>query len=67
MDCKKEENLENCKCTYPGCPRKGICCECIKHHLANREIPGCCFDKEGEASFDRSFEKFVELVNEGKV
>jgi hypothetical protein len=67
MDCKQEENLVNCKCTYPGCPRKGICCECIRHHLANRELPGCCFDKEGEASYDRSFEHFAKLVSEKKV
>ena len=67
MECKQEKNKKDCKCTYPGCPRKGICCECIQYHLASRELPGCCFDKESEKSYDRSFEKFVELVNEGKI
>lgn len=66
MECKKEQNKQNCKCTYP-CSRKGICCECIKHHLENRELPGCCFDEQGEATYNRSFEHFAELVQEGRV
>jgi len=67
MECQKESNLKRCPCTYPGCPTKGICCECIKHHLKNRELPGCCFPTDVEKTFDRSFEKFAELVNEKKV
>ena len=53
----KEKNLERCNCTYP-CDRKGICCECIKHHIAKKELPACCFSKEAEATYDRSFENF---------
>jgi len=34
---------QTCPCTYPGCPRKGICCECIKYHLENDELSACCF------------------------
>ena len=30
MKCKKEQNLKNCNCTYPGCSHKGICCDCHK-------------------------------------
>ena len=41
MECKQKENLKNCPCTYPECPRKGICCKCIKHHRDNRELPAC--------------------------
>jgi hypothetical protein len=67
MQCKKEQNLENCTCTYPGCSRKGKCCDCIKYHLVNRELPGCCFNEEGEASYDRSFEHFAKLINEKKI
>ena len=66
MECKKEENTKNCNCTYP-CSRKGICCECLKKHLSNRELPACCFPKEAEKSYDRSFDHFVKLVNEQKV
>jgi hypothetical protein len=66
MECKKESNKEDCNCTYQGCPRKGICCDCIKYHLAMKQLPACCFPDDVEKTYDRSFEKFAELVNEGK-
>ncbi|MFH1990635.1 MAG: DUF6485 family protein [Patescibacteria group bacterium] len=59
MECQKENNLKTCPCTYPGCPRKGICCECIRHHRDNGELPGCCFSKEAEKTYDRSIENFI--------
>lgn len=59
MECRQKTNLKNCSCTYPDCERKGFCCKCIKHHLANDELPGCCFSKEAEKTFDRSFAKFI--------
>ena len=59
MECKKNENITNCKCTYDGCPRKGFCCECIKYHLSKNQLPGCAFSKEAEKTYDRSFEKFI--------
>jgi len=58
MDCRKEENLKECPCTYPNCPRKGVCCKCIQYHLQRNELPACCFSKEAEATYDRSFENF---------
>ena len=60
MQCKKDENLENCPCTYPDCPRKGICCECIKHHRENDELPACYFSKESEISYNRSIDRFIQ-------
>ena len=60
MECQKEKNLEICPCTYPGCSRKGICCEFIKYHLANDELPACCFSKKAEKTYDRSIKKFIE-------
>jgi len=60
VECKKEENSKDCPCTYAGCPRKGMCCECLKYHLANKELPACCFSKEAEMTYDRSFKKFIE-------
>ncbi|HUS51250.1 MAG TPA: DUF6485 family protein [Candidatus Paceibacterota bacterium] len=60
MECQKEKNLKTCPCTYPGCPRKGICCECIKYHLENDELSACCFSKEAEKTYDRSIKKFIE-------
>jgi len=60
MECKKEENIKDCPCTYPGCERKGICCECIKYHWGRGELPACFFSKEVEKTYDRSIKKFIE-------
>lgn len=54
-------NMKDCTCTYPSCPRKGMCCECIRYHLKQKELPACCFPKNIEKTFDRSFEKFIEI------
>ncbi|NCO23350.1 hypothetical protein COW09_01630 [bacterium (Candidatus Moisslbacteria) CG12_big_fil_rev_8_21_14_0_65_36_11] len=59
MECKKEQNLKRCPCSYPNCPRKGICCECLNTHLVKGELPACCFSKEAEKSYDRSIENFI--------
>ncbi len=59
MECKKEKNLKNCSCTYPGCPRKGICCECVKYHRQKNQIPGCFFNEKSEKTYDRSVENFI--------
>lgn len=67
MECKKEENLKDCNCSYPGCPRKGVCCDCIAYHLKNRQLPACVFPDDVEKTYDRSFEKFSELVQSNKV
>ncbi len=67
MECKKEKNLEKCNCSYPGCPRKGICCDCISYHLKQRQLPACAFPDDIEKTYNRSFEKFSELVNDGKI
>lgn len=63
MECKKSENKKNCNCTYP-CEKKGVCCECLKSHLQNRELPACCFPENIEKTYNRSFEKFAELVSQ---
>ena len=60
MECRQKDNLKNCPCTYPNCPRKGICCERLRHHLANNELPACCFSEEAEKTYDRSFAKFIQ-------
>lgn len=67
MECKKEQNKEKCNCTYEPCSRKGVCCDCIAFHISNRELPACCFSDDAEKSYDRSFEKFAELVSDGKL
>jgi hypothetical protein len=60
MECRKEINLKDCPCTYPDCENKGICCECVKYHRENGELPGCYFPPEVEKTYDRSIKKFVE-------
>ncbi len=67
MECKKENHLKKCNCTYEPCPRKGVCCDCITYHLSKRQIPGCFFPKEAEKTYDRSFEHFSRLVAAGKI
>lgn len=67
MDCKKEKNLVNCTCSYDPCSRKGICCECIEYHVKKRQLPGCCFPKDAERTYNRSFEHFAKLVAEKRV
>ena len=59
MECKKEQNLAHCACTYSGCSKMGVCCDCISSHLASKELPGCCFPPEAEKTYDRSFEAFA--------
>ncbi|MFW6421804.1 MAG: DUF6485 family protein [Candidatus Bipolaricaulota bacterium] len=62
FDCEQyEDNLDHCNCTYPGCPRKGNCCQCLQYHLGRDELPACVFPDEIEKSYDRSFEKFIEV------
>jgi len=59
-DCERfEQNMEMCNCSYPGCPRKGNCCECLHYHLAMDELPACCFPDDVERTYDRSFERFA--------
>ena len=63
MECQKQENSTNCSCTYLDCPRKGICCECIRYHLARKELPACFFSTKVEKTYDRSFERFIKEQN----
>ncbi|MGC9365016.1 MAG: DUF6485 family protein [Fidelibacterota bacterium] len=67
MECNQPRNLKNCNCSYSPCSRKGICCECIQYHLRMRELPACCFPDNVERTYDRSFEKFAQLVQSGRV
>ncbi|MDP8234313.1 MAG: DUF6485 family protein [Candidatus Saelkia tenebricola] len=59
MECKKEDNLKNCNCSYSSCDKKGVCCECIKYHRDRAELPGCYFSLSDEKTYDRSIEYFI--------
>jgi uncharacterized protein DUF6485 len=59
MECKQQQNAQNCPCTY-DCEKKGHCCDCLSYHLGRKELPACCFSKEAEKTYDRSFQKFIQ-------
>jgi len=56
-----KNTLKHCNCTYESCSRKGLCCECIKYHRDNNELPGCYFNKYYEKTFDRSINNFLKM------
>jgi len=60
-ECKLDVNLSYCNCTYEPCPRKGICCECLRYHLSHKELPACFFPPEVERTYDRSIRRFLSL------
>ncbi|HQH40783.1 MAG: DUF6485 family protein [Bacteroidales bacterium] len=60
MECNKNRNASWCNCTYP-CSSKGICCECLRNHRLNGELPACYFPSDAEKTYDRSIEYFVSL------
>ncbi|WP_079547846.1 DUF6485 family protein [Christensenella massiliensis] len=57
MECKRERNETMCTCSF-SCTRKGLCCECVKHHREKGQLPGCYFSEEMEKTGDRSIEAF---------
>jgi len=64
MDCaNKKINTDFCTCSYPGCSKKGVCCECIQYHLSKDELPGCVFPPDAEKTYDRSKRYFVSLYS----
>ncbi|KYH40913.1 MAG: hypothetical protein AYL32_008860 [Candidatus Bathyarchaeota archaeon B26-2] len=61
VECPNREiNLRDCPCTYP-CNIKGICCECLRQHIAHKELPACFFPPEVERTYDRSIERFISI------
>ncbi|MBN2724703.1 MAG: hypothetical protein JXR95_11590 [Deltaproteobacteria bacterium] len=64
MNCTgKAVNERHCNCTYPGCPRHGVCCECITYHMKKDQLPACYFSKEQEATWNRSIDYFISERN----
>jgi hypothetical protein len=55
----RKKNLQFCNCTYGGCEKKGLCCECIRSHRMTGELPACFFGQADEAAYDRSIVGFV--------
>ena len=60
MDCvNQKKNLSACNCSYPGCSRHGICCECIAYHRGMNELPAYYFTAAEERTYNRSISYFV--------
>ncbi len=62
VECNSNKNKIKCNCTYT-CSKKGMCCECIRYHLSRKELPACCFPNDVEKTYNRSFEKFIEVYS----
>jgi hypothetical protein len=45
MNSEADQNQE-CPCTYPGCPRHGICEKCEEYHHSIGQQTSC--EKEGK-------------------
>jgi hypothetical protein len=58
-ECRLDDNLKICNCTYEPCSRKGLCCECIAYHRRLGELPACYFDDDAERTYDRSIAHFI--------
>ncbi len=41
MECKIESNKELCTCKSENCESKGICCDCLRNHVAKKSVPVC--------------------------
>lgn len=59
-------NTKHCTCTYSGCPRHAICCECLHYHRERGELPGCYFTEEEEKIYNRTIEFFIQRRSGGK-
>ncbi|MFC1726167.1 DUF6485 family protein [candidate division KSB1 bacterium] len=60
MACENNsQNMSYCNCSYPGCGRKGKCCECLHYHRRMGEMPACFFPDNVEKSYDRSIDRFI--------
>jgi hypothetical protein len=67
MNCEnKTQNQKKCNCSY-SCGKKGTCCECLHYHRAMRQLPACFFSDKAEKTYNRSFQHFVELYQNGKI
>jgi hypothetical protein len=55
MNCTNQaKNAKACNCSYPGCSRHGVCCECLAYHRGSGELPACYFTAAEERTYNRS-------------
>jgi len=56
---QQEKNMQQCNCTYSGCPRHGLCCQCLHYHRRMGQLPACYFSAADEKTYDRSIARFI--------
>ncbi|MCP3925132.1 MAG: hypothetical protein GY714_21370 [Desulfobacterales bacterium] len=39
-----EQNKLDCDCTKESCDKKGMCCDCVRHHKKIGNLPLCLRD-----------------------
>ncbi len=62
MKCvNKAKNMDYCNCSYAGCDKAGVCCECLHYHRKKGQLPACYFPADAEKTYNRSIEYFIEL------
>ena len=44
MECKVQENKQDCSCTNTSCANHGVCCQCVANHKAKGQLPACLRD-----------------------
>ncbi len=64
MECLKEKNMAYCNCSYSGCAKHGICCQCLHYHRSKGALPACYFPEDIERGYDRSIENFIRVWQE---
>lgn len=55
-----DRSSKDCRCTYPGCSRKGNCCQCVAFHRDRNEAPACFFSEAGERTYNRSMQHLMQ-------
>jgi len=63
-ECNTDKNKASCNCSYDSCSRRGVCCECVRHHLHAGQFPACFFPADVEATYDRSIERFIQTYQD---
>lgn len=63
-ECRADNNLAGCNCSYEPCSRKGICCECLRYHWSHKELPACLFPDSVERTYDRSLKRFLAVYKD---
>jgi len=58
------KNRQVCNCSYEGCEKAAVCCECIHYHRNKGQLPACYFPADAERTYDRSIDHFIEIYQQ---